>query len=64
MTKKEARSILASLLACNTNQHIRAVIECPGLRENTQYVIKRNREIAEKMDMLSTYKIKMELHRI
>lgn len=62
MDKSEAQSIVASLLALNTVEHVVAFSENPDLLENTQYAGQRNLQVAEALDILPQYWNKLATH--
>lgn len=62
MDKKIALEIVASMLASETANSIRIAERIPRLKENTSDIMRKNREVAEALDIMPVYESKLAIH--
>ena len=62
MTKNDALSHVASLLAIDTAQAMQAAYDIPKLEENTRIQYARNRDVAIALDIDDLYSQKLGIH--
>ena len=62
MTKNEAESRVASLLALSTCSHMQSARDIPSLEENTRQAISKNRDVAIALDIDDLYSQKLGIH--
>lgn len=62
MNKETALDYIASMLAIDTANHVRALRDLPFLKDNTNEVVRKNREVAIALDIDGLYSKKLEIH--
>ena len=62
MNKETALDYIASMLAIDTANHVRVLRDLPFLKDNTNEVVRKNREAAIALDIDGLYSKKLEIH--